>query len=220
MAAYQSHLPFREILATDGSRSVEEKIVPLRTVFELQGMPQFKRDEEAYGRHGKERTRAIIPAAGDHMDEYSMKHIAADIPMAMLDVNGKPLLQRQGEILNQAGIGEITVVAGYKRERINVEGIQLLENPAWQQTGELHSIMCAASVYEGRTLIAYSDILFDGEALAQLLKSESDITLLVESSYQTKGSSPERGVDLVVVEGIMSRRYLRRGGQRINLIDR
>lgn len=209
---------FSEILATDGSKSVEEKIVPLKYVFELQGMPQFKRDEAMYVRDGKEKTRAIIPAAGDHLDEYSMKHIAADIPMAMLDVNGKPLLQRQGEILNQASIGEITVVAGYKGEKINVEGIQVLQNPLWQQRGELHSIMCAASDYEGRTLIAYSDILFDGQALAELLKSESDITLLVDRSFQTKDYDLERAVDLVVVEGIISRRSLRRAAPRLKQI--
>ena len=199
---------FREILATDGSQSVEEKIVPLRTVFELQGMPQFKRNEEIYVRNGKENTRAIIPAAGDHLDEYSMKHIAADIPMAMLDLNGQPLLQRQIEVLNQSGIGDVTVVGGYKQEKINVDGIKLLSNPDWQNSGDLHSIMCAASDYDGRTLIAYSDILFDADALGKLLKSESDITLLVDRTYRSKEYDSERTLDLVVVD--TSTEYLRR----------
>lgn len=191
---------FREILATDSSRSVEEKIVPLRTVFELQGMPQFKQDEEIYARTGKERTRAIIPAAGDHLDEYSMKHIAADIPMAMLVLNGKPLLQRQVEILNQSGIGDVTVVAGYKQEKINVDGIKLISNPDWQSKGELHSIMCAASDYEGRTLIGYSDILFDTDVLGKLLKSDRDITLLIDRTYTGKECHSERRLDLVVID--------------------
>ena len=85
---------FAEIMRTGTSTTVEPQIAPLKLVFELQGMPQMKRDEEIYLRSGQLRTRAVIPAAGDHLDEYSMKHIAADIPMAMLDINGKPLLQR------------------------------------------------------------------------------------------------------------------------------
>jgi phosphoenolpyruvate phosphomutase len=210
---------FGEILATDGSRSVEEKIVPLRTVFQLQGMAQFKRDEEIYVRK-EARTRAIIPAAGDHLDEYSMKRIAADIPMAMLDLNGKPLLQRQVEILNQSGVGDVTVVGGYKQEEINVDGIKLLSNLDWQSRGELHSIMCAASDYDGRTLIGYSDILFDTEALGKLLRSDSDITLLIDGTYTTKNYDPERALDLVVVDTPTSdfRRSLSLGGR--NMVKR
>lgn len=191
---------FRQILQTGSTADIEADIAPMSSIFDLQGMPQLKINEQTYHRNGKPQTRAIIPAAGDHMQEYSMKHIVADIPLAMLDVNGKPLLQRQIEVLNQAGISDITVVGGYKQEKIEVEGIKPASNPNWQATGELASIMCAATAFEDRTLIAYSDILFDTQALNRLLNSDQDITLLIDRTYNSKGYDPKRQIDLVMAD--------------------
>lgn len=191
---------FRQILHAGSTVEIEADIAPLSTVFDLQGISQLKRNEQSYHRNGKPHTRAIIPAAGDHMQEYSMKHIVADIPLAMLDVNGKPLLQRQIETLNQAGISDITVVGGYKQEKIEVEGITPASNPNWQATGDLASIMCAATDFKDRTLIAYADILFDTHALDRLLASDQDITLLTDRTYNSKGYDSERQIDLVIVD--------------------
>ena len=190
---------FTEILQVGSTATVESRIAPMKLVFELQGMPQMKRDEEVFLRSGQPRTRAIIPAAGDHLEEYSMKHIAADIPIAMLDVNSKPLLQRQVEVLNRSGVADITVVTGYKRDKIQVDGIKLVPNLEWESTGIAHSILCADGEYDGRTLIAFSDILFDNDTLDRLLKSEADITLLVDRTYDSKRYSPDRNITLVRV---------------------
>ncbi len=188
---------FHEIQREGSTGLVEGRIAPMKLVFELQGMPLLKQDEEIYLRTAMPRTRALVPAAGDHLDEYSMKDIASDIPMAMLDVNGKPLLQRQMEVLNLAGVGDVTVVGGYKMKRINVGGTKLLANPEWQETGEMVSILQGANGYKGRTLIAYSDILFDVEPLERLLGSEADITLLIDRTFKGKQYTSERRIDLV-----------------------
>jgi phosphoenolpyruvate phosphomutase len=196
---------YAEILQTQSTASVEKRLAPMKLVFELQGMPQLKRNEEIYLRSGDTPIRAIIPAAGDHLDEYSMKEIAADIPMAMLDVNGKPLLQRQREMLNLAGVRELVVVGGYRREKITVDGVKLLENSLWESTGELASIFAGEveTSYQGRTLIAYSDILFDEDALSRLLSCDDNIVLLVDSSPDSKGLAlhvkSDRRIDLVVL---------------------
>ena len=190
---------FNEILKEGSTATVEERIAPMSLVFELQGMPQMQQAEEIYLRGDMERTRAIIPAAGDHMAEHSLEHNMADTPIAMLDINGRPLLQRQVELLNRCGISSTTVVGGYKREKIEVEGIDLIDNSDWSDTGDLDSIMCAATTYEGRTLIVYADILLGADALGKLLKSQEDITLLVDRTYESRGYDSNRRPDLVVV---------------------
>ncbi len=209
---------YREILQNGSTAPVEARLAPMKLVFELQGMPQLKRDEEIFLRTGETLTRAIIPAAGDHLNEYSMKHIASDIPMAMLDVNGKPLLRRQMEMLNLSGVRHVTVTAGYKREKIDVEGVKIAENSEWASTGEMVSILAADSGQEfpGRSLVAYSDILFDGEVLQKLLRCDKDIVLLVDRSYDSKNYAPERRIDLVALADntvpSRSRRALNVGG--------
>jgi phosphoenolpyruvate phosphomutase len=171
----------------------------MRLIFELQGFPQLKRHEESFLRSGKRYVRAIIPAAGDHLYEYSMKDLAADIPIAMLDINGKPLLQRQVETLNATGIQDITVVGGYKRDTIRLDGIRLASNEDWQTTGAMRSILCGAGDDGQDTLVAYSDILFDRETIAKLIDSDADITLLVDNTYPGKRYPQNRCPDLVMV---------------------
>ncbi len=192
---------YSEILKMGSTADLESRIAPMKLLFELQDMPAMKRNEERYLYGELPPTRAIIPVAGDHMEAYSMKHISADTPMAMLDVNGKPLLQRQAETLNRVGISEITVVGGYMFERIDVEGVKRVENSAWQTTGDLASFMCADSEYRGRTLICYGDILFNAEILNKLLQSSTDITLIVDRTYATKEHDAGKSVDLVTVTG-------------------
>lgn len=207
-ASIQSMLDvYGEILKAGSTAPVETRIAPMKLVFEMQGMPQYKRDEEAYVRTGGPETRAIIPGSGDHLNEYSMKDIASDIPMAMLDLSGKPLLVRQMEVLNQSGVRDVTFVGGYKREKVTVEGVKIAENPAWANTGEMVSIFSgdSRSDYLGRTLVGYSDILFDREALTKLLKCGEDIVLLVDRGYDPARHTETRKLDLVSLAEVSPR---------------
>jgi len=202
---------YAEILSSGSTATVEERIAPMSLLFDIQGMPQLKRHEEMFLNLAQETTRAIIPAAGDHLAEYSMTQIASDIPMAMLDINGKPLVRRQVEVLKLAGVKSITVVGGYKRERISVEGVTIAESPQWATTGEMSSILRVEGdrPFEGRTLIAYSDILFDRNLCRRLLECEDDIVIVGDRGYRPERyDSNRKRSDLValVEPGIQSRR--------------
>jgi len=191
------------------SYSIEDRIAPMTEIFELQDMPRMKEQEASFLR-SKEKIVAIIPAAGDHLEEYSMKSISADIPIAMLDINGKPLLQRQSEVLNQAGISDIYVITGYKRELIDLSGVKNIENRKYQETGILHSVMCAREHMTERTLLIYGDILFDESVLNALLKSNQDITLIVCNKADPDSYRKDRSIDFVLSdrEPIKSRRKM------------
>jgi phosphoenolpyruvate phosphomutase len=189
------------IIAREGTtRNIEGKIADLKEVFEIQGMQKFRESESRYCNNGKERVVAVIPAAGDHLEEYSMKHIAEDIPMAMLDINGKSLLQRQIETLNRAGIYDIYVVGGYKVEKIEWEGINLLVNERYNSTGILYSIMCASDKMNGKVLIAYSDVLYDKLLVERLLESDKDIVILGDMTFDSKNYPPNKVIDLIITE--------------------
>jgi phosphoenolpyruvate phosphomutase len=190
---------YAEILRTGSTASVEDRIAPMQLIFELQGMPQFTEDERTFLRSAEARPRAVIPAAGDHMDEYSMKHIAADIPMTMLDINGKPLLQRQMEVLSRSGVRDVTVVGGYQADRIQAEGVRLVLNDEWRSTGIAHSFLHAHGDLDQPTLMIFSDILFDQTVLERLLRSDRDITLLVDRTYRTRAHHQDKRLDTVEI---------------------
>ncbi|MDE3181299.1 MAG: phosphoenolpyruvate mutase [Acidobacteriota bacterium] len=201
-AGIQAMLDVYQKILEDGSTSgIESRIAPMETLFELQGMPQYKKDEQSFSRTAKIHARAIIPAAGDHLNEYSMEVISSDIPMTMLDVSGKTLLRRQSEAMNLAGIQNITVVGGYHREKIEAEGVNLAENADWQTTGEMTTLLAGEgdASFDGKTIVAYSDILFNSEIVEKLLKSNEDAVLVVDPSFNLKGYGPDRKIDLVEI---------------------
>ena len=200
-----------EIYRSGTSRAVEHEIATMKQVFEIQDMPGLKAAETLYLRTGDEEVSAIIPAAGDHLEEYSMKQISSDIPIAALDIKGKTLLKRQVEALNRVGVREICVIGGYRKDQINVEGIRLMENAEYQSTGILYSIMCARDQMEGRVLVVYGDILFDMALVERILKVKDDIAILVDPNFDARNYGPEKKLDLVVSDGepVKSRRKLR-----------
>jgi phosphoenolpyruvate phosphomutase len=108
-------------------------------------------------------------------------------------------------VLNLSGVRELIAVGGYRREKITVDGIKLLENRLWESTGEMASIFVGdvEMSYQGRTLISYSDILFDEDTLSRLLSCDDNIVLLVDSTSGSQGlaphQKPDRKIDLVVL---------------------
>lgn len=193
---------FSSVYQSGCSAPVEDQIATLDEVFELQGMPQMKESELKYSPADSANVVAVIPVAGDHLQERSMKNISEDIPFSMLDINGKPLLQRQVEILNKCKISTINVVVGYKKEEVGVKGVKLIYNQAYHDTGTLYSIMCALNDISDKTIICYGDVIFDHVLLSRILESKEDITLLIDSSYDPKQVDDDRRKELVVVDGV------------------
>ncbi len=192
---------FSSIYNSGSTADVEDRVATLDEVFELQGMPQMKESELKYSLADSTNTVAVIPVAGDHLQEHSMKNISEDIPFSMLDINGKPLLQRQVEVLNRCKIYSINVVVGYKKEEVGVNGVKLIHNPDYSNTGTLYSIMCALNNISEKTIICYGDVMFDHVILSRIMESKEDITILIDNSYDSEHAYDNRRRELVIVEG-------------------
>lgn len=88
---------------------------------------------------------AIILAAG-----YGMRMVPADreIPKGLLEVYGEPLIERLIKQLQEAGISEICVVVGYKKEKyeylIKRYGVKLIFNAEYAEKNSLYSLKAAA----------------------------------------------------------------------------
>lgn len=203
---------------TGDLRTIQSDIASMEEVFELQDMPQLQENEKSYVRTATEPVRAIIPAAGQS-HEPSLESILHGRPVAMLDVNGKPVLQRHVEVLNALRIQEICVITGHAHETIDVEGVRKIHNADYQDTHILDSIMTAETVLHGRILVLYSDVLVEKEMLERLLECDDDIVLVVDSSYREAPRQDKlEGGDVVLVTAeqppLEGRRVIRSG--RIN----
>lgn len=98
--------------------------------------------------------RAIILAAG-----YGMRMVPINyqMPKALLEINGKPIIEHQIQQLHEVGITEILVVVGFMKERfeylIDQYGVQLVINKNYSTRNNLHSLNCVKEKLENAYII-------------------------------------------------------------------
>ncbi len=164
---------------------IEDRIASVDEIFRLQGAEELEAAEERYFGARNADTRAIVLAAtrGD-----GFASLTDDRPKVMLPIAGKPLLRHLVDKLKKRGIDDITVVAGYKAEAIDVGGIRIVLNEAHGTTGELASLYCARVQFNDDFLLIYGDVLFRSYILRDLLEGEGPVTVVVDSSRASSGS--------------------------------
>lgn len=162
--------------------AVDDIIVPLEDVYDLIGVSQMKKDEKAFLPGGGKNVSAVVLAAGASPE---LGTLTEDRPKAMLDIKGKSLLERQVDTLNGAGIKDIAVVVGWKKEAVTLTNLKRYTAPEGQ--GELSSLLSAAAELKRRCVVLYGDILFDKGLLERLLVAEGDVVLAVDRAPQAPG---------------------------------
>lgn len=89
---------------------------------------------------------AVILAAGPGI---RMIPINTEVPKAFLEIDGEPLIERLLKQLHEAGIWDVYVVTGYKKEQfeylIDDYGVQLIVNPDYSLKNNLYSLRLAAA---------------------------------------------------------------------------
>lgn len=180
---------------TGDVRQIEDNLVSLSYVFDLQGMSILKEHEKRFLKDENEDITAVILSAGEPKDP-TLKEICKELPLAMLDINGKSLLQRNVEILNNLNLKDINIVVGHLAEKINLPKINKIFNKHYKDKHILHSIFTAENILNNRTLLAYGDILFDQYLIEKLLKAKGDVVLVLDGNYKTSNIR-NKNLDLV-----------------------
>ena len=184
--------------------SVDAEVATLGEVEAVIGVSEMRANEEQFLPR-TEQAKAIILAAGF---EKALLPLTADRPKGMLDINGKPLLQRQVETLQRCGVRDIVVVRGYKKDAVKLPGVRFIDNDDYAKTHILASLFSAKEAFSGRCLVLYADLLFDHAIVEKLLAAQTDIALAIDrawdpASQQARAGSP--APDLVMTDGASAR---------------
>lgn len=184
--------------------NVEDKIVPVKEVFRLQGDAELEEAEKLYLPEAASETKAIILAAsrGEGFDVLTQKK-----PKAMLDVGREPLLLRQVKTLKEIGIKDITVVRGYHKEMIQIPHLRYVDNDEYSSSRELFSLWKGIQGLHGPALIAYGDILYKKYIPTLLLQEEADFVIAVDSEWERSGNQ-KRYADYISCDFPYSRTLL------------
>ena len=158
--------------------SIEKEIEPLGEVFNLSGMNQLKENEKIYLKKANDDVKIVIPAAGipPVLNENNEK-----LPISLVKLNGKSVLQRNLETLKSLKFSNISLVTGYKKNLFNNIEVKKIYNPNFKTTTQLDSIMLALSKYNGSLLSVFSDILFEEQIVTRMLSSNKTITLIIDA---------------------------------------
>jgi len=127
------------------------------------------------------KAKAIIIAAGLGS---RLKSYTENLPKCMLKFGDKTLLERQLEAYRNCGINNISVIRGYKKEKINYEDLRYYENPDFENNNILNSLFYAEEELNGNVIVAYSDILFEASVVRRLLESQADISIVVDIDWR------------------------------------
>lgn len=160
---------------------VEEELASISELFRIQGDEELRAAEQRYGGRG---TRAVVLAAtrGEALGE-----LTTEIPKTMLRVGGRPILHRTVERLREAGVHDVTVVAGYRKEAVEADGVTVVDNPDHDSTGEVASLALALDRSgaplpggEAPTLVLFGDVLFRPYLLELLLREPTEAAIVVD----------------------------------------
>lgn len=125
--------------------------------------------------------KAIILAAGRGS---RMKDLTDERPKCLVELRGKSLLDWQLKALREAGITEIAIVTGYKRELLMGHGLVEFHNPRWAETNMMSSLACAAEWLEAAScVVSYSDIFYDASAVTALMNCPAKLAVTYDANW-------------------------------------
>lgn len=185
---------------------IEKTIATVPDIFQIAGNDELAEAEKKYLPSTPDAPHAIVLAASRGVE---LGALTEDRPKCMVDVRGQPLLRRLVDTLHGGGIHDITVVRGYRKDMVNLPSIRTVDNDAFESTGELATLACAAERIDGEILLAYGDILFRQHILDQLRGTEGDIVLAVDALWRERDPNPtSRLRDLVTCSAPFQVDYL------------
>lgn len=186
-------------------REVEGRVAPVKDIFRLVGNDELEAAERRYLPAETRRSAVVLAASrGGELGE-----LTRDRPKCMVDVRGRPLLQRLVSTLNESGVREVTVVRGWRKEAVAAAGARFVDNDRFAETGEAASLAMAADALEGEVVVAYGDVLFRPYILDSLLSSRADIVLAVDAlNLPAADGAADRPRDFVAADRPYSGDYL------------
>ena len=104
-------------------------------------------------------------------------------PKCFIKLHGKKLIDWQLETLKNAGIEDIALVRGYKKNVFKYN-LKYFDNVKWSETNMVTSLLSANSWLKLHTcIISYSDIIYSPDAVSRLKTIKNDIGITYDKNW-------------------------------------
>lgn len=125
--------------------------------------------------------RALILAAGRGS---RMGAVGDERPKCLVELEGRPLLERQVAALRKGGAESIGIVRGYRAERLRFSNLTYFDNPRWSETNMVMSLAAAAEWLRTDTVIvSYADIFYRADVIKGLSNTPGPIAITYDRQW-------------------------------------
>lgn len=123
-----------------------------------------------------------------------LAELTADIPKAMVEVGGRPLVDRALEYLRAAGFSRIVAVTGHASAAFAEYDVETAENPRWASENNIVSLWQVREIVRGGCVIVNCDLLLEPE-LARRLADARGTAILVDDVLKVDEESMKATAD-------------------------
>ena len=125
--------------------------------------------------------KGIILAAGRGS---RMKNLTENNLKCLVKLHGKSLLDIQIETLKSAGVTEIGIVTGYKKNLLSNRKLTQFHNERWKETNMVFSLTCADDwLVSEPCIVSYSDIFYGIDAVNSLIYSNESLAITYDPNW-------------------------------------
>lgn len=127
--------------------------------------------------------KAIILAAGQGT---RLRPLTNEKPKCLVDLEGRTLLDHQLQTLKFVGIDDVSVVAGYKADKIHRSEVKLYRNKRFAETNMVATLFEAKSEMEEDCdlIISYGDIVYEPSVLKSIKEVNAPVTVAVDKEWR------------------------------------
>ena len=126
--------------------------------------------------------RAIILAAGRGS---RLGPLGDDRPKCLVELEGKPLIERQIAALRRGGVDQIGVVRGYRAEMIDFPALSYFANERWAETNMVMSLAAAAPwLRSGTVIVSYADIFYRSGLVRGLAGAPGQLVISYDRAWR------------------------------------
>jgi len=163
--------------------------------------------------------RAVILAAGRGS---RLRHLGGDRPKCLVQLAGRPLIERQIAALRRGGADEIGIVRGYRAAMIDYPGVSYFVNERWAETNMVTSLAAAASwLREAPVIVSYGDIFYRSELVRGLAGASGPLVISYDRCWRLlwtrRFAEPLADAETFRIDG--AGRLLEIGGKTTSLDD-
>ena len=145
--------------------------------------------------------KAIILSAGSGS---RLGNLTKELPKSLVDVNGKPIIQRQIETFRNNGVKEIIVIVGPNKEKFQLNDVEYVIDKNFHEHEQLGSLMEASKYFQNDIIISFGDVIVDNNIMKQIVESTYDIGIAIdlkwEKNYENRTQHLKSEADLALIK--------------------